>query len=157
MVGIISAQADQSGKWAVTNTPRLNVSGAKNSSSQGGSSWMIMSSSKNIDVAADFLNKTFAGSKELYETILPSSGAISTWLPAADSPAYNNGNPFFGGQKIYKDFVEYSNDIPRVKYGIYNYEARQEVGVAVADILNGTSVADALKKAEKNVLFIMGE
>ncbi|MCR5764204.1 MAG: extracellular solute-binding protein [Treponema sp.] len=157
MVGIISAQEDQAGKWAITNTPRLSVSGAKNSSSQGGSSWMIMASSKNQDLAADFLNKTFAGSKELYETILPSSGAIATWLPAADSPAYEKGNPFFGGQTIYKDFLTYSNDIPRVKYGIYNYEARAEVGVAVADILKGSSVEDALAKAEKNVKFIMGE
>ena len=65
MVGIISSQADQSGKWAVTNTPRLSVPGAKNSSSQGGSSWMIMANSKHQDVAADFLAKTFAGSKEL--------------------------------------------------------------------------------------------
>ncbi len=157
MVGIISSQSDQAGKWAVTNTPRLTVAGAKNTSSQGGSSWMIMSNCKNQDVAADFLNKTFAGSKELYETILPSSGAISTWLPAANSAAYEDGNPFFGGQKIYKDFLEYSNDIPRIKYGMYNYEAREQVGVAVSEILNGSSVADALAKAEKQVKFIMGE
>jgi len=157
MVGIISSQSDQAGKWAVTNTPRLTVAGAKNTSSQGGSSWMIMSNCKNQDVAADFLNKTFAGSKELYETILPSSGAISTWLPAANSAAYENGNPFFGGQKIYKDFLEYSNDIPRIKYGMYNYEAREQVGVAVSEILNGSTVAAALEKAEKQVKFIMGE
>lgn len=157
MVGIISSQSDQNGKWAITNTPRLTVPGAKNSSSQGGSSWMIMSNSKYQDVAADFLNKTFAGSTELYETILPSSGAIATWLPAASSSAYENGNPFFGGQTIYKDFLEFSNDIPRVKYGIYNYEARTEVGVAVADILKGSTVEEALAKAEKNIKFIMGE
>lgn len=157
MVGIISSQSNQQGKWAITNTPRLSVSGAKNSSSQGGSSWMIMANSKYQDVAADFLNKTFAGSKELYETILPSSGAISTWLPAANSPAYEKGNEFFGGQQIYKEFLAYSNEIPRIKYGIYNYEARAEVGVAVADILKGSSVEDALAKAEKNVKFIMGE
>ena len=157
MVGIISSQSDQNGKWAITNTPRLTVPGAKNSSSQGGSSWMIMSNSKYQDVAADFLNKTFAGSTELYETILPSSGAIATWLPAASSSAYESGNPFFGGQTIYKDFLEFSNDIPRVKYGIYNYEARTEVGVAVADILKGSTVEEALAKAEKNIKFIMGE
>lgn len=157
MVGIIMAQDDQFGKWAVVNTPKLeSVPGAANHSSQGGSSWMIMSSSKNADVAADFLNKTFAGSKELYETILPSSGAIATWLPAADSPAYEKGNDYFGGQKIYKDFVEYSGNIPRVKYGIFNYEARAEVGVAVQAILQGATVEDALKSAQKNVEFIMG-
>ena len=116
-----------------------------------------MSSSKNKDVAMDFLGKTFAGSKELYETILPSSGAISTWIPAAGSDAYNKGNDYFGGQEIYKELVDYSGKIPRVKYGIYNYEARSEVGVAVSSILSGSSVQDALKAAQKNVEFIMGE
>lgn len=157
MVGTITAQTDQSGKWAITNTPRLNIPGAKNSSSQGGSSWMIMANSKNQDVAIDLLNKTFAGSVELYETILPSSGMIATWLPAADSPSYKQGNAYFGGQKIYEEFVRYSTEIPRVKYGIYNYEARAEIGVAVSDILRGSNVEDALAKAERNVKFIMGE
>ncbi len=157
MVATISAQEDQSGKWAITNTPRLTVPGAKNSSSQGGSSWMVMASSKNQDVAIDLLNKTFAGSVELYETILPSTGMIATWLPAADSPAYKQGNAYFGGQTIYEDFVRYSTEIPRVKYGIYNYEARAEIGVAIADILRGSSVEEALAKAERNVRFIMGE
>lgn len=157
MVGIISTQANQAGNWAITNTPKLTVPGATNYSSQGGSSWMVMSSSKNKDVAMDFLGKTFAGSKELYETILPSSGAISTWIPAAGSDAYNKGNDYFGGQEIYKELVEYSGKIPRVKYGIYNYEARSEVGVAVSSILGGSSVQDALKAAQKNVEFIMGE
>lgn len=157
MVGTISAQSNQSGKWAITNTPRLNVPGAKNSSSQGGSSWMIMASSKNQEVATDFLNKTFAGSTELYETILQSSGLIATWLPAANSPAYAQENAYFGGQKIYEELVKYSTEIPRVKYGIYNYEARAELGVAVSDILRGSSVEDALAKAERNVKFIMGE
>jgi len=157
LVGSICAQKDQAGKWAIVNTPKLaGVSTAVNYSNQGGSSWMIMSNSKHIDVAADFLNKTFAGSKELYETILPSSGAISTWLPAADSPVYDQPNEFFGNQKIYKDIVEYSGHIPQVKYGVYNYEARDAVGVAVSKILQGTSIDEALKEAQKTVEFQIG-
>jgi lactose/L-arabinose transport system substrate-binding protein len=157
MVGSISAQKNQAGKWAIVNTPKFsNVSGAVNYSNQGGSSWMVMANSKNPAVAMDFLNKTFAGSKKLYETILPSSGAIATWLPAAKSDVYDQPNAFFGNQKIFKDIVEYSGHIPQVKYGVFNYEARDAVGVAVTKILAGTEADTALGEAQKNVEFLMG-
>ncbi|HAH63435.1 MAG TPA: ABC transporter substrate-binding protein [Treponema sp.] len=157
LVGSISAVKEQAGDWTIVNTPKLsNVKNAVNYSNQGGSSWMVMANSKNPDVATDFLNKTFAGSKELYNTILPSSGAIATWAPAADADAYKQPVAFFGNQKIYIDIVEYSKHIPQVKYGVFNYEARDAVGVAMTKIIAGTSIDDALKEAQKNVEFQMG-
>jgi len=158
MVGSICAQEDQKGKWAIVNTPKVDgVSNSVNYSNQGGSSWMVVNTSKNKDVAFDFLNKTFAGSKELYETILPSSGAIATWLPAADSAAYEVENEFFGNQKIYKDIVEYSGHIPQIKAGVFNYEARDAIGGQIANILNGSTTIDkALTDAQKEIEFLMG-
>jgi len=157
MIGTISSQKDQAGKWTIVNTPKLgNVSSSVNYSNQGGSSWMVMANSKNPAVAMDFLNKTFAGSKDLYDTILPSSGAIATWLPAAKSTVYDQTSAFFGNQKIYKQIVEYSGHIPQVKYGVFNYEARDAVGVAMTKIISGTSIDDAMKEAQKNVEFQMG-
>ena len=154
----ITGQADQAGKWAVVSTPRLDgVPGATNYSNQGGSSWMVMASSKNADLACDFLNKTFGGSTELYETILPSAGAIATWLPASKTSVYDEPHEFFGGQKIYKDIVEYAGKIPQVKYGVYNYEARDAIGVVMADIITGKkTVAEGIEEAEKQVKFQMG-
>ena len=55
IVGSIQSAADQSGKWAVTNLPKLDgVSGATNYSANGGSSWAI-SSNANAELASDFL------------------------------------------------------------------------------------------------------
>jgi lactose/L-arabinose transport system substrate-binding protein len=59
-----------------------------------------MAHTKKADTAFDFLDKTFAGSVELYQTILPPSGAIATWLPAVEAPVYAEPQSFFGGQKI---------------------------------------------------------
>ena len=81
---------------------------ATNYSNNGGSSWVITSNCKNPDLAIDFMNSTFAGSQEFYETILPSSGALSTWLPAGESDVYNEPQEFFGGQAIYADIVEFA-------------------------------------------------
>jgi lactose/L-arabinose transport system substrate-binding protein len=141
----------------VVNTPRLSVPNGGNYPSVGGSSWSVLASSKNLDVALDLLNTTFAGSVELFETILPSSGAISTWLPASASPVYEQPNAFFGGQKIFADIVGYAGKVPRIKYGIYNYEARDAVARALADIAKGTPIDTALAAAEKNVEFLIGQ
>lgn len=158
IAGSITNQPAQKGKWAVVNTPRLDgISGATNYSNQGGSSWMVMKTSKNADIACDFLNTTFAGSTELYETILPTSGAIATWLPASKTSVYDQPNEFFAGQKIYRDIVDYAGKIPQVKYGVYNYEARDAIGVVVSDIITGKKTVDqGIEEAEKQVKFLMG-
>ncbi|MDR1867755.1 MAG: extracellular solute-binding protein [Treponema sp.] len=155
IIGSITAEESQSGQWAVVNTPRFATVDSVNYSSQGGSSWMILASSKNQDAALDFLNKTFAGSVEFYGTILPSSGAIGTWLPAANSSAYSEPQPFFGGQKVYEDIVNYASKVPNVKYGVYNYEARTEVTRALESILQGTPIDTALATAHQNLEFLI--
>ncbi|AEE15574.1 ABC transporter substrate-binding protein [Treponema brennaborense] len=158
IIGSISAEKSQSGKWAVVNTPRFaSISRSVNYSNQGGSSWMIMAASKNADTAADFLSKTFGGSVKLYETILPASGAIATWLPAAESSVYAEPNAFFGGQKIYEDLVRFAGKVPLVKYGVFNYEARDAIGQQITDIVSGKkTIEKALADAQKQVEFLMG-
>lgn len=158
IIGSITTQPDQKGLWRITNIPRLdNVPGATNYSNQGGSSWMVLASSKNKDVAIDFLAKTFAGSVKLYETILPSSGALATYLPAGDSPVYNEPHEFFGGQRIYSEIVDFASKVPQVKYGVYNYEARDAIGTAITQIMSGADIDTALAEAEDSVRFLMWE
>jgi lactose/L-arabinose transport system substrate-binding protein len=156
IIGSITADKAQSGKWAVVNTPRLgSIPKSVNYSSQGGSGWMVLASSSHPDVAADFLAKTFAGSVDFYQTILPSSGAISTWAPAATGPVYSQPQPFFGGQKIYSDIIGYSAKVPNVKYGVYNYEARDAIGRALQAVLKGADIDKELETAQKNVEFLI--
>ena len=157
IIGSISAETSQSGKWAVVSTPRLTIAGGTNYSSQGGSSWVVLANSKNPGVAFDFLNKTFAGSVELYDTILPSSGAIATWLPASKSTVYGQSNAFFGGQKVYQDILGYAGKVPKIKFGVYNYEARDNVSLALVDIIKGAPIDAALAKAQKDTEFLIGQ
>jgi lactose/L-arabinose transport system substrate-binding protein len=157
IIGSITAEPSQSGKWAVVSTPKFGTIDSVNYSSQGGSGWMVLASSKNPGVAIDFLDKTFAGSVQFYETILPSSGAIATWLPVAKSAVYGQPNEFFGGQKIYEDLVAFAGKVPKVKYGVFNYEARGEVTKAMASIRQGASVQTALDEAQRNVEFIINQ
>lgn len=155
IVGSIQSAADQSGLWAVTNLPELEgVDGATNYSANGGSSWAI-SSSANVDLATDFFASTFAGSTELYDTILPSSGAVANWIPAGASDAYEQPIDFFGGQAIFADVVAFGAEVPSNNTGAYYYEGRDAVSAAITQILGGADPATALAEAQANVEFAM--
>ena len=153
--GSIQSAKDQSGKWAVTNVPKLaGVDGATNYTANGGSSWAI-SAGGNKALASDFLAKTFAGSTAFYDTILPTSGALANWLPAGKSDVYAAPQEFFGGQPIYADVVGYAAKVPSNNTGAYYYEGRDAVSVAITAIMNGTDPDAALAEAQKTVEFAM--
>lgn len=155
IIASIQSADDQSGKWNITNLPKLDgVDGATNYSANGGSSWAI-SSNANYDLASDFLAKTFAGSTELYDTILPTTGAIANWTPAGQSDVYSEPSEFFGGQKIFQMIVEYGSKVPSNNTGAYYYEARDAVSSAIQEIIAGSDMDDSLKQAQENVEFAM--
>jgi len=152
----IQTAKDQSGKWDITNMPKLeNVANATNYSNNGGSSWAVSTNTKNAELAEKFLAATFAGSTDFYATILPSSGAIATYIPAAKSDIYNEPQEFFGGDKIFSKIVDYSAKIPSNNTGVYYYEARSAIATANTNILNGADIDSELKTAQETVEFAM--
>ena len=157
IIGTITSAQDQSGLWGVTNIPKLNAEGATNYSNQGGSSWLVCKNSKNPEVVEDFLASTFAGSTELYETILPSSGALATYLPAGESEAYAQPQEFFGGDAIYSKITKFASNVPQVSYGVYNYEARDAIGAAITKIVAGADYDSAISDAQTETEFQVGQ
>lgn len=158
IIGSITVAKDLSGKWAINNIPRFDdVEGATNYSNNGGSSWAITSKSENQKLAIDFLNTTFAGSVELYETILPSAGALATYLPAGNSDVYSKPQEFFGGKPIYSLITEFAGKIPSNITGTYYYDARNAVSLGLSNIIQkGANIEDELKAAQETVEFNMG-
>lgn len=152
MTGSIKAETSQSGKWGVAPIPRLNIDGSVNASNLGGSSWYVLDSSKNKDVAIDFLNSIYAKDNDFYQKILVSNGAVGTYIPAQSGSAYSKPDEFFSGQKVYSDFSEWMKKIPSINYGQYTYEADSAIFALMPDIFsNKLSVDDALKKAEEQL------
>jgi len=156
ILGSIQSATDQSGKWGITDMPSLDgVSGATHYSANGGSSWAISASSPNYALASDFLKSTFAGSTEFYDTILPKSGALANWIPAAKSDVYAQQQPFFNNDAIYTKIVDYASKVPSNNTSPYYYEARDAVSAAVTQILGGTDETTALQQAQQTVEFAM--
>lgn len=153
----IETATDYSGLWNVTSFPSLpGVASATNYSNQGGSTWAITKSCKNSDLAVDFLSKTFAGSVPLYETILPSSGALATYLPAGDSSVYSEPQEYFGGQTVFSLLTDYASNVPAVNLGVYYTEANSALATALANVIAGSDIETELANAQKTTLFDMG-
>lgn len=152
----IKSAEDQSGLWAITNIPRLDdVENATNYSSQGGSTWAVTSNCKDVDLAVDFFKTTFGGSKELYDEILE-TGAISTWLPAADSDKYGEPDSYFSDQSVFSMITNYSGNVPQCYVGVYFQNATTDVANAITNILySGGSVDDELAAAAEKLEFEM--
>ncbi|NLL49021.1 MAG: carbohydrate ABC transporter substrate-binding protein, partial [Firmicutes bacterium] len=56
---------------------------------------------------------------------------------------------------IYAEITDFASKVPQVKYGVYNYEARDAIGVAIAQVLAGRDIDSALMEAEDTVRFLM--
>jgi len=154
----IQTAEDQAGNWGVTNMPSLTgIDGATNYSNNGGSSWAVTSNCKNTELAFDFLNSTFAGSVAFYETILPSSGALATYIPAGESEVYAEEQDFFGGQAIYSLITDFAAKTPRNNTGVYYYEARDAVATAIQNVVGGADIEAEIQTAQETIEFQMAE
>lgn len=145
----ILAADDQSGKWAVAPIPKMDADEATQYSNQGGSSWFVLKNSKNSDLAADFLAKTFGESKDLYNTLLENKSIIGTYLPAADVAGYDQKSDFFGGQQVNKTLADWMSKIPAVDTGAFSAEAQAALTAVTPGILSGSDLNTSLKDAEK--------
>ena len=146
----------QAGNWQITNFPSLpGVEGATNYSNQGGSTLAITTNFQDTDLAVDFLKNTFAGSKELYDTILPGAGALATWLPASESDVYAEPQEFYGGQQVYTLLSEFSEKVPSVDLGVYYTEANRALSTLLSNVVAGADIDAELETAKETVEFDM--
>lgn len=118
--------------------------------------WGITTNCSNMDLAVDFFSKTFAGSTDLYDTILPSSGALASWIPAGESDVYAQPHEFYGGEAIFKKITEFAANTPAFDTGVYYTEANDALAVAVTNVCTGADIAAELEAAEETVTFNMG-
>lgn len=149
----IKSAKDQSGKWRVAPTPRLNISTSKNASNLGGSSWYVLNASDEKKTAIDFLAKTFGSNNQFYNEILTERGAVGTYLPASKTASYNHKDEFFSGQKIYKRFNKWSAEIPAIDYGLYTYEVDSAISALIPSVMQGMSIDKALADVEKQIKY----
>ena len=140
---------------SMNDMPKLDgIDGATNYANCGGASWAVSSNCKNTELAFDFLKSTFGSSVELYDDLLPNAGAISSYLPAAESDVYNQPSEFYGGQTVYKDIVEFAGKVPAFDCGAYYSDVRSALTDAVTNIVqNNADIDSEMQNAQDTVEF----
>ena len=155
IIPTIKQVEENSGKWEITNIPTLNGGGGY--AANGGSSLYITSNCANVDLAKDFLAKTFGGSTATYDKALTDGGVITCCISAVQSEIYQAGVDYFNGQPIYTDIGEMGAHVPVVEQSDYHYSCRSLISSAIINIAQGgASTEDALKEAEDQLRFEMG-
>ena len=154
ILGTIMGVQDQAGKWALTNMPKLSgFESATNYSNNGGSSW-VFTNGTDIDLALDFMK--LYRNVDFYNTILPTTSAIGTWAGAKEGSNYTAGNEYFNGDAIFAKIVEYTAHVPANQTGAFYYDARDALGTALTNYINGGDLDTELANAEDTVNFAMG-
>ena len=154
IIPTIQQVAENSGKWEITNIPTIKGGGGY--AANGGSSLYITSNCKNVDLAKDFLAKTFGGSTATYDAALTDGGVITCCISAGKSDVYQKGVAFFNEQPIYTKIVEMGGSVPVVEQSDYHYACRNYVGAAIINAVNGADADAELKNAEDQLRFEMG-
>lgn len=154
ILGTIMGVPEQAGKWALTNMPKMpGIETATNYSNNGGSSW-VFTKGTDIDLALDFMK--LYRDVDFYNEILPSTSAIGTWAGAKDGSNYTAGNEFYNGDAIFAKIVEYTANVPANTTGAFYYDAREALGTALTNYINGGDLQSELANAEDTVNFAMG-
>ena len=147
---IINSVPEQHGKWAVMRIPAFE-SGGNTSAMLGGSALLVTNSSQNKEVALEFAKFAMTDLEAVIEgfdkqTLLPA------YLPAYDHPIFEEGEPAFGGQPIWKLFGEISEDIPPLNYTANFAEAKESVINAQARILlRGADVEETMQQLQREL------
>jgi lactose/L-arabinose transport system substrate-binding protein len=83
------------------------------------------------------------------------TGLVSCWTPAGRSNLFTQAQEYFGGQKVFEELMAYAGKVPPIRYGVYNYEARDAMARALTEYLQGSSLDSVLATAQRNVEFLI--
>ena len=153
ILGTIMGVPEFSGKWALTNMPKMpGIEGATNYSNNGGSSW-VFTNGTDMALALDFMQ--MYRNVDFYNEILPTTSAIGTWAGAKEGSNYAADNAYYGAP-VFATIVEYTASVPANQTGAFYYDARGALGTATTNYMLGGDLETELQAAEDEINFTMG-
>lgn len=153
----IQQRQDQAGLWRAAQIPRMEgVPGAVNASNIGGCSWYVLKNKEHSEEAARFLEETFGEDKEFINQLAGEIELVSTRKDAEELPAYETGDPYFGGTNVLKVFLENTRQVPYVNYGSNTYQIEAVLAEELQSILKGEDLDQGLEKVHIKAQSIVG-
>jgi len=141
---------DQAGNWRIASFPRMGSNpNSVNASALGGSSWYVLANVPGQDLAKQFLQETFASNVDLMNTLAKEINLVSTLNAAENAPNYAEQFDFFGGQKIFQLFAEWTGNIPSVDFGNHTYQIEDMMTEAFQRFMNGEDLDSLLREYQQ--------
>lgn len=146
-----SSAPEQSGLWGMYEMPAFRPGGPR-AANLGGSALAIPASCRNRDAAWAFVTWCLARS-EPQVAMLREQGLVPSYLPCGSDPYVGEGQPFWGGQRIWRLALGTLDRIPPSRSTEHFQEARQVVTVVCTDFLAGRypSARVALDEAARQI------
>lgn len=145
----ISRQEQQKGLWRMARVPRMEKYPSAQASAVGGSGWYVFQNADGAKQAKQFLAETFASDQKLLARLAEKTGLVSAWRPVNEHAVYQEPQPFYGNQRIYRDLIRWTYEIPQVNYGTHTYEAELIVAEALQKVLDGREIPKVLARYQK--------
>lgn len=155
-IGTLESEASElSGTYAVRDLPVFDDHSAP-TSNNGGSGLAIPTQAKNPDLAAAFLKFVLAD-KANQSSMMQKEGLFPAYLPALTSDYFQQADPYFGGQKVYRLFGDLTPKIAPITFTSDQSAASDAVANAVgAAVLGGTDPKKALDDAAQQIATATG-
>ena len=76
---------------------------------------------------------------------------VSTLKASSEAENYNKGVDFYGGQEIFKDFAEWTNEVPAVNYGEDTYAIEDIMTEVVQAVVGGADIDETLEMYQTQI------
>lgn len=152
MVGSIKdAAPDQAGKWACMPLPKFEEGQEALGASNGGSVLAVPSASENAEAAKEFVKFCMEDVDANVEGF-QNYGLYPSYLPALESEVFQEGDEYFGGQKIFDMFTEIGKTVPAVNY-TSNYAETGDMSknTVTKVLLEGADPTEVLNDEQKEM------
>ena len=134
MIGTIKDKApDTAGKWGVIDLPKISANGSS-SCANGGSILAVHAKTASPDLVKEFV-KFAMTDNALQAEGFEKYGLYPSFIPSYSEFVFEQGDDFFGGDKIYNVFIENGKKIPAFPQNPNIAEANDMIGSAVSRIL----------------------
>jgi ABC-type glycerol-3-phosphate transport system substrate-binding protein len=149
---------EMSGKWRITALPAYRE-GESRTSQRGGTGFVIIKDSPEVDYAVDFYKHAYLTNESLLRNY-----KMNNYLPPlkealADPSIINQEWEFYGGQKAAQVYLDIFDEMPTYYRGKYLLEAYDLINTQILpSVVKGeASPEEALKKAAIELRKITGE
>ena len=152
---MIDQMPELSGKWGVFKLPAFDEGGCR-ASNLGGSTLAIPAQCNQKKLAWEFIENALI-TKENQLLMFEECSLFPSYVPAYESPVFDEGNEYFAGQNINRFFADITNNIPEAYYtSDFNLANQTVINGKSSVLLEGVAPKKALENMSKRLKIFTG-